>query len=91
METATLSPQEWTTEKQHLAETLQIVVNERKKLENDLGIVDGNDRLIQVLDDGSTDAAVQQFIIKKQLKQTFYFIKKQLQLTEELKQLIIKQ
>ena len=64
METATLSPQEWTTEKQHLAETLQIVVNERKKLENDLGIVDGNDRLIQVLDDGSTDAAVQQFIIK---------------------------
>ena len=33
----------------------------------------------------------QQFIIKKQLKQTFYFIKKQLQLTEELKQLIIKQ
>ena len=68
METATLSPQEWTTEKQHLAETLQIVVNERKKLENDLGIVDGNDRLIQVLDDGSTDAAVQQFIIKNKLR-----------------------
>ena len=43
METATLSSQEWTTEKQHLAETLQIVVNERQKLENDLGIVDGND------------------------------------------------
>ena len=68
METATLSSQEWTTEKQHLAETLQIVVNERKKLENDLGIVDGNDRLIQVLDDGSTDAAVQQFIIKNKLR-----------------------
>ena len=68
METATLSPQEWTTEKQHLAETLQIVVNERQKLENDLGIVDGNDRLIQVLDDGSTDAAVQQFIIKNKLR-----------------------
>ena len=68
METATLSSQEWTTEKQHLAETLQIVVNERQKLENDLGIVDGNDRLIQVLDDGSTDAAVQQFIIKNKLR-----------------------
>ena len=65
METATLSPQEWTTEKQHLAETLQIVVNERKKLENDLGIVDGNDRLIQVLDDGSTDMLTTQWTVRE--------------------------
>lgn len=59
METPTLPAQEWANEKRHLADTLQIVRSERQKLENDLGIVDGNDRLIQVLDDGSTDAEVQ--------------------------------
>ena len=68
METPTLPAQEWANEKQHLADTLQIVRSERQKLENDLGIVDGNDRLIQVLDDGSTDAEVQQFVIRNKLR-----------------------
>ena len=68
METTTLPAREWANEKQHLADTLQIVRSERQKLENDLGIVDGNDRLIQVLDDGSTDAEVQQFVIRNKLR-----------------------
>ena len=68
MESPALSAHEWANEKQHLADTLRIVCSERQKLEADLGIVDGNDRLIQVLDDGSTDAEVQQFIIKNKLR-----------------------
>ena len=68
METTTLPAPERANEKQHLADTLQIVRSERQKLENDLGIVDGNDRLIQVLDNGSTDAEVQQFVIRNKLR-----------------------
>lgn len=55
-------------EKMHFAETLQIVASEREKAESDLGIVDGNDRFVQVIDDGSDDAIVQQFVLRMKLR-----------------------
>ncbi|MBR4068575.1 MAG: AAA family ATPase [Clostridia bacterium] len=58
----------WQEEEKHLADTLQVVAEEKQKLEDKLGIVDGNDRLIHVLDDGSSDAVVQQFLVKNQLR-----------------------
>lgn len=59
---------EWNHEQVHLDETLQIVKNEREKAEADLGIVDGNDRMIQVIDDGSDDALVAQFVTRMKLR-----------------------
>lgn len=55
-------------EASHLRETLSIVREEREKAETDLGIVDGNDRLIHVIDDGSDDALVQQFVVRMKLR-----------------------
>lgn len=57
----------WQEEETHLATTLQVVAEEKRKTENDLGIVDGNDRLINVNDDGSDDAVVQQFVVRQKL------------------------
>ena len=62
------SKRQWLEEESHLADTLQIVTNEKQKVEDKLGIVDGNDRFIHVLDDGSNDAVVQQFLVKNQLR-----------------------
>ncbi len=62
-------PQRWQEEEAHLAKTLDIVAGEKRKLEDKLGIVDGNDRFINVLDDGSNDAVVQQFLVSSQLRQ----------------------
>lgn len=58
----------WCEEENHLKQTLEVVASEKQKLEDKLGIVDGNDRFIHVLDDGSNDAAVQQFLVKNQLR-----------------------
>ena len=55
-------------EQAHFSQTLQIVRQEREKAEADLGIVDGNDRQLQVLDDGSDDALVQQFVLRMKLR-----------------------
>lgn len=60
--------QQWLKEEAHLAETLEIIAGEKQKVEDKLGIVDGNDRFIHVLDDGSNDAVVQQFLVKNQLR-----------------------
>ncbi len=60
--------EQWLQEERHLAETLEVVAGEKAKLEDKLGMVDGNDRLIHVLDDGSNDAVVQQFLVKNQLR-----------------------
>lgn len=62
------SNQQWLEEEAHLAETLEVVAGEKQKVEDKLGIVDGNDRFIHVLDDGSNDAVVQQFLVKNQLR-----------------------
>ncbi|MBE5802081.1 MAG: hypothetical protein E7319_07310 [Clostridiales bacterium] len=61
--------QPWVEEEEHLAQTLDVVASEKQKLEDRLGIVDGNDRFINVLDDSSSDAVVQQFLIRSQLRQ----------------------
>ncbi|MEG2719430.1 MAG: hypothetical protein RSA55_07825, partial [Clostridia bacterium] len=55
-------------EQTHLDETLVIVTSERQKAERGLGIVDGNDRLIHVMDDGSDDALVAQFVVRSKLR-----------------------
>lgn len=60
--------QDFWQEQQHFAETLSIVQSERQKAEHDLGIVDGNDRFIQVIDDGSDEAVVQQFVLRMKLR-----------------------
>ncbi|MBE5814429.1 MAG: hypothetical protein E7320_04365 [Clostridiales bacterium] len=67
METMNRHPH-WQEEENHLAATLEVVASEKQKLEDKLGIIDGNDRLIHVLDDGSSDAVVQQFLVKNQLR-----------------------
>ena len=56
-------------ELQHFHETLEIVRGERQKAETALGIIDGNDKLIQVIDDGSGEAVVQQFVTRMKLRQ----------------------
>lgn len=59
---------EWKEEQANLAETLEVVKNERRKAERELGIEDGHDRLIQVIDDGSDDALVAQFVTRMKLR-----------------------
>lgn len=58
----------WQEESLRLKDTLEVVASETQKIEDELGIVDGNDRLIHVLNDGSNDADVQQFIISTKLR-----------------------
>ena len=55
-------------EQTHFSATLAIVREERQKAEHDLGIENGNDRSIQVIDDGSDDAIVQQFVLLTKLR-----------------------
>ena len=57
----------WQEEIQHLSQTLQTVAGELHKCENALGIQNGNDRFIMVQDDGSSDAVVQQQIMRMTL------------------------
>ncbi len=61
-------PGDFQQEQAHFAQTLTIVVQEQEKAERELGIVDGNDRFIQVIDDGSDDAVVQQFVVRMKLR-----------------------
>ena len=56
------------SEQSHFAETLAIIRSEREKTEQELGIVEGNDRFIQVVDDGSGEAAVQQLVLRMKLQ-----------------------
>ncbi|MBE5779347.1 MAG: hypothetical protein E7331_08465 [Clostridiales bacterium] len=58
----------WQEENLRLQNTLAVVREEISKIEYDLGIVDGNDRLIHVLDDGSNDAEVQKFVVASKLR-----------------------
>lgn len=65
---AALSPEDALAELRHLADTLAVVSGERRKAELELGILDGNDRFIQVIDDGSDEAVVQQFVTRLKLR-----------------------
>ncbi len=65
---AALSPEDARAELTHLAETLAVVTDEKRKAERELGIQDGNDRMIQVIDDGSDEAVVQQFVTRLMLR-----------------------
>ena len=57
----------WQQETEHLKETLQTVAGELGKCESALGIQNGSDRTIMVQDDGSSDAVVQQQIMRMTL------------------------
>ncbi len=57
----------WMEEKKHLQETLEIVTEEKRKCERALGMENGRDRIISVLDDASSDAVVQQQIMRMTL------------------------
>lgn len=63
-----MNPSEFSQEQAHFAATLDIVAGELSKAEAELGIVDGNDTFIQVIDDGSDDAVVQQFVVRMKLR-----------------------
>ncbi|MDD3334664.1 MAG: AAA family ATPase [Eubacteriales bacterium] len=63
-----MEAQVWVEERQRLEQTLEVVGSELQKTEASFGIVDGNDRLINVQDDGSDDAVVQQFVIREKLR-----------------------
>ncbi len=63
-----MEPQVWQQEREHLAQTLQTVAQERVKVEHALGMVDGNDRLVMVNDDQSSDAIVQLQITRSNLQ-----------------------
>lgn len=49
---------EWTKEQNHLSQTLETVRDEKRKVERALGMENGNDRLIHVQDDASSDSVV---------------------------------
>ncbi len=55
-------------EQRHFAATLAIVKSEKQKAEAELGIENGDDRFLQVIDDGSDDALVQQFVLRMKLR-----------------------
>lgn len=55
-------------EQEHLAQTLQTVRQERIKVEHALGMTDGNDKLVMVNDDQSSDAIVQLQITRSNLQ-----------------------
>lgn len=55
-------------EEARLATTLQIVDKEKRKLEKELGIENGEDRYINVIDDSSMEAVVAQFVMRTRLQ-----------------------
>lgn len=55
-------------EEAHLHKTIQTITQEKFKREQELGIVDGNDKYINVLDDSSNEAVVAQFVIRSKLR-----------------------
>ncbi len=57
----------WMQEQEHLRQTLQTVGDELHKCERALGIENGQDRLINVIDDSSSDALVQQQVMRMTL------------------------
>jgi len=63
-----MNPQEFQLEQNHLAQTLETVTQERIKVEHALGMVDGNDKLVMVNDDQSSDAIVQLQITRSNLQ-----------------------
>ena len=63
-----MDPKVFEQEQEHLAQTLQTVANERIKVEHALGMADGNDRLVMVNDDQSSDAIVQLQITRSNLQ-----------------------
>ena len=58
----------WNEESARLSDTLRVAGEERRKIEDELGIVDGNDRLIHVQADGSNDSDVELFMVKAKLR-----------------------
>ena len=63
-----MDQQQWKLEEEHLAQTLETVSQERRKVEIALGMADGNDRLVMVNDDQSSDAIVQLQITRNNLQ-----------------------
>ena len=63
-----MDQQQWKVEEEHLAQTLETVAQEKRKVEIALGMADGNDRLVMVNDDQSSDAIVQLQITRHNLQ-----------------------
>ena len=63
-----MNAHEFELEQAHLAQTLETVAQERVKVEHALGMVDGNDKLVMVNDDQSSDAIVQLQITRSNLQ-----------------------
>ena len=59
---------QWQLEQEHLTQTLETVGGELRKCERALGIENGSDRYLMVQDDGSSDAVVQQQIMRMTLQ-----------------------
>lgn len=68
MDSKQITREDWQEEQAFLSSTLEIVHDERRKAEGDLGIENGNDKLIHVQDDGSNDAVVMQNIVRSRLR-----------------------
>ena len=60
---------QWDQEQAHLTQTLEIVTQERLKVEHALGMEDGGDRYLMVNDDGSSDAEVAQQVMRAKLRE----------------------
>jgi len=63
-----MNAHEFEQEQVHLSQTLETVTQERIKVEHALGMVDGNDKLVMVNDDQSSDAIVQLQITRSNLQ-----------------------
>ena len=58
----------WEQERAHLNETLAIVASEQAKAEQALGVVNGEDRLIQVQDDATDESVAELFAVRAKLR-----------------------
>jgi len=63
-----MNQQEWVLEQAHLAQTLETVAQEKRKVEMALGMADGRDTMVMVNDDQSSDAIVQLQITRSNLQ-----------------------
>ncbi len=57
----------WAEEQEHLENTIEIVDGETRKAETELGIVDGEDRFVQVLDDSTNESKAELFALRNKL------------------------
>ena len=58
----------WDEENEHLKQTLSVVEGEKQKMERSLGVVNGEDKLVQVQDDSTNESVAALFAMRSKLR-----------------------